>query len=315
MCGNHIEKTKQWPPTAPNMYLRLRAHMATAYAIITNLISVPIAAAIGAFWTFGRSRFRYRRQRAFWRFLEEPTVLVIGDLAPEILLGTLADALDDMPGMQQDRQMIIDRVKNHLYRQEISGLIGRGDLDAMVKILTRIASMRLWSSPVVLHPSQVYERKTQNLILIGGKDTNSLTSLIAPRIGCQLESLIDSKGHNVIRDLKLDQDYQVTREAKSDAEGGILRRDYGILACGTNPYNPERKVILLAGAHGLGSLAAAEICLSQKFEKRLYYDLLQFNGNFECLVSYQRVDGGPDDGKVTIDLELSRGLQLSTMNR
>ena len=175
--------------------------------------------------------------------------------------------------------------------------------------------MRLWSSPVVLHPSQVYERKTQNLILIGGKDTNSLTSLIAPRIGCQLESLIDSKGHNVIRDLKLDQDYQVTREAKSDAEGGILRRDYGILACGTNPYNPERKVILLAGAHGLGSLAAAEICLSQKFEKRLYYDLLQFNGNFECLVSYQRVDGGPDDGKVTIDLELSRGLQLSTMNR
>jgi hypothetical protein len=289
--------------------------MTAAYGIIINLASAAIGGAIGAFWAFGKSKFRYRRQRAFWRFLEEPTVLVIGDLAPETLLGTLADALDDMARTQQDRQMIIDRVMNHLYTQEISGLIGRGDLDAMVKILTRIASMRFWSSPVVLHPSQVYDRKTQNLILIGGKDTNSLTSLIAPRIGCQLESLIDSQGHNVIRDSKLEKDYQVTWQPTPNAEGGTPRKDYGILACGTNPYNPERKVILLAGAHGLGSLAAAEICLSQKFERRLYYDLLQFNGNFECLVSYQRMDGGPDDGKVTIDLELSRGLQSSTMNR
>jgi hypothetical protein len=305
----------QWAPTAPNMYLHLRARMTAAYDIIINLVSAAIGGVVGAFWAFGKSKFRYRRQRAFWRFLEEPTVLVIGDLAPETLLGTLADALDDMAGTRQDRQMIIDRVMNHLYTQEISGLIGRGDLDAMVKILTRIASMRFWSSPAVLHPAQVHDRKTQNLILIGGKDTNSLTSSIAPRIGCQLESLIDSKGHNVIRDSKLEKDYRVTWQPTPNTEGGILRQDYGILACGTNPYNPERKVILLAGAHGLGSLAAAEICLSQKFEKRLYYDLLQFDGNFECLVSYQRMDGGPDDGKVTIDLELSRGLQSSTMHR
>jgi hypothetical protein len=289
--------------------------MTAAYDIIINLVSAAIGGVIGAFWAFGKSKFRYRRQRAFWRFLEEPTVLVIGDLAPEILLGTLADALDDMADTQHDRQIIIDRVMNHLHTQEISGLIGRGDLDAMVRILTRIASMRFWSSPAVLHPSQVYERKTQNLILIGGKDTNSLTSMIAPRIGCQLESLINSEGHNVVRDSKLDVDHQVTWQAIPDAQGGILRKDYGILACGTNPYNPERKVILLAGAHGLGSLAAAEICLSQKFEKRLYYDLLQFDGNFECLVSYQRVDGGPDDGKVTIDLEFSRGLQFPSTSR
>jgi hypothetical protein len=289
--------------------------MNAGYDIIINLISAAIGAVAGAFWAFGRNKFRYRRQRAFWRFLEEPTVLVIGDLAPEILLGTLADALEDVVDTHQGRQMIIDRVMNHLYTQEISGLIGRGDLDAMVKILARIASMRFSSSPMVLHPSQVYERKTQNLILIGGKDTNPLTSVIAPRIGCQLESLINSQGHNVVRDSKLGVDLQVTWQVIPDAEGVTLRRDYGILAFGTNPYNPERNVMLLAGAHGLGSLAAAEICLSRKFEKRLYNDLLQFNGNFECLVSYQRVDGGPDDGKVTIDLELSRGLQIPPTNR
>lgn len=100
-----------------------------------------------------------------------------------------------------------------------------------------------------------------------------------------------------------------------DAEGVTRRKDYGILACGANPYNPDRRVMLLAGAHGFGSLAAAEICLSKQFEKRLYNDLLQYNGSFECLVSYERVDGGPDDGKVTIDLEFSRGLEFPPSSR
>lgn len=289
--------------------------MNAGYDIVINLISAAIGAAIGVFWAFGKNKFRYRRQRTFWRFLQEPTVLVIGDLAPEVLLGTLANALEDMTETQQGRQMIIDRVMGHLHTQEISGLIGRGDLDAMVKILARIASMRFWSRPLVLHPSQVHDRRTQNLILIGGEDTNPLTRLIAPRIGCQLATLIDSQGRNVIRDSKLGVDHRVTWQAIPDAEGALIRKDYGIVARGPNPYNPQCEVLLLAGAHGLGSLAAAEICLNEKFERRLFNDLQQFNGNFECLVSYQRMDGGPDDGRVTIDLEFSRSLQFPPANR
>jgi hypothetical protein len=288
--------------------------MNAGYDIFINLISAVIGAVVGVVWAFSRNKFRYRRQRAFWRFLEEPTVLVIGDLAPEVLTGTLADTLEDIVDTQEKRQMIIDRVVSHLYTQEISGFTGRGDLDAMVKILARIASMRFWSRPEVLHPSEVYERRAQNLILIGGKDTNSLTSVIAPRIGCQLEPLLNSQGHNVVRDSRLGVELGV-EPAKPGAEGGVLRKDYGVLARGPNPFNPEREVLLLAGAHGLGSLAAAEICLNGEFEKRLYNDLLQFKGNFECLVSYERVDGGPDDGKVTIKLEFSRGLQSPPTNR
>ena len=88
-----------------------------------------------------------------------------------------------------------------------------------------------------------------------------------------------------------------------------------ILARGPNPFNPESQVLILAGAHGLGSLAAAEVCLSKKFEKQLHNNLVQFAGNFECLVSYEQVDGGPDDGNVTIDLELSRSLQFPAASR
>lgn len=288
--------------------------MNVAYEIGINLVSAAIGASIGVFWTFGKSALRYRRQRAFWRFLEKPTVLVVGDLAPEVLLETLADSLVDMADTQRDRQSIIERVLTHLHKHEISGLVGRGDLDAMARILDRVGSTRPLLRPLVVHPSHVRERRTQNLILIGGKDTNSLTRVIAPRMGCQLESSIDSEGHNVIHDSKLDKDYKVTWDAAPNTNGIALRKDYGVLARGRNPFNPDSQVLILAGAHGLGSLAAAEICLSKKFEKRLHNDLLQFDGNFECLVSYEQVDGGPDDGTVTIDLELSRSIQFPSAN-
>jgi hypothetical protein len=289
--------------------------MNVAYEIGINLISAAIGTGIGLFLTFGKNTLKYRHQRAFWRFLEKQTVLVVGDLTPEVLLETLPDSLEDMADTQQGRQRFVERVLKHLYTQEISGLIGRGDLDAMVRILDRIGSTRSLRRPLVLHPAHVHEGRTLNLILIGGKDTNSLTRTIAPRMGCQLESLIDTDGHNVIRDSKLGMDYKVTWDAVPNAQGVALRKDYGILARGPNPFNPKSQVLLLAGAHGLGSLAAAEVCLSKEFEKRLYNDFLQFKGNFECLVSYEQVDGGPDDGKVTIDLELSRSLHFPPTNR
>ena len=78
--------------------------MNAAYEIGINLISAAIGAGIGLFWTFGKNTLKYRRQRAFWRFLEKPTILVVGDLTPEVLLETLADSLEDMADTQQGRQ-------------------------------------------------------------------------------------------------------------------------------------------------------------------------------------------------------------------
>jgi hypothetical protein len=288
--------------------------MNAEYDIAVNLVSAAIGASVGASWTYGVNIFRYRQHRAFWRFLEKPTVFVVGDLAPSVLLGTLPDVLKDVTIGQQDPRLITERIMSHLNTQEISGLIGRGDLDAIVSLVWKFASMRFTSRPVVLHPSQVRDRIDHNLILIGGRDTNSLTNTLAPRLGCRLETLMNDEGHNVIRDSRLNVDHPVTWQGTPDASGEISRMDYGILARGRNPHNPEREVLLVAGAHGLGSLAAAEICLNPKFEKRLYNDLRQYNGNFECLVSYKKVEGGPSDGQVTIDLEFSRSLDGQRAN-
>lgn len=289
--------------------------MSAAYEIGINLTSAAIGAIAGVGWTYGRNKFKYRQHRAFWRFLEEPTIFVVGDLEPDVLLGTLPDALKQVVSREQDRQLIVDAIKRHLNTQEISGLIGRGDLDAIVNVVSKFASLRLPAQTLVLHPSQVGERRNQNLVLIGGRDTNSLTNAVAPRLGCQLESLINDAGHNVVRDKRLSKDYPVSWNRQPDANGEVLNVDYGILARGPNPYNLEREVLLIAGAHGLGSLAAAEVSLSPEFEERLHNNMKQYKGGFECLVSYKRVDGGPDDGHVTIALELSRGLDTSFTRR
>jgi hypothetical protein len=289
--------------------------MHVGYDIFVDLLSAAIGATASALMAYCRKTFKYRRRRAFWRFLDKPTVIVVGDLAPEVLLGNLPGALKDVADTQQGRILITEKIINFLHEQEISGIIGRGDLGAIAAIMARLVTMRIPTRPLVLHPSQVRDRRDHNLILIGGNDTNSMTCMIAPRLGCQLESLINNQGHNVVRDSRLDVDHPVTWQRIPKANGEILHRDYGILARGPNPYNPEREVLLLAGAHGLGSLAAAEVCLRAKFERRLYNDLRQFNGAFECLVSYQRLDGGPDDGKITIELEFSRGLRVPLANQ
>ena len=253
---------------------------------------------------------KYRRHRAFWSFLERPTIFVVGDLGTSVLLSTLSDALQYVVSEEDHRQLIVDKIINHISSQEISGLIGRGDLDAIVNMVIRFASLRLPAKPLILHPSEVDdEQRNYNLVLIGGKDVNSLTKVLTPR-GCHLEALTNNEGRNVVRDSRLNVDHPVRWQSEPNFNGEILREDYGILTRGRNPNNSESEVLLMAGAHGLGTLAAAEVSLSSKFERRLYHDLKEYNGNFECLVRYTRTDGGPSDGHVTIDLEFSRGLDI-----
>lgn len=158
--------------------------MNVGYEIGINLASAGIGAVLGGSGTYLADRFRYRHHRAFWRFLKGPTVFVVGDLAPDILLNTLPDTLKSAVTGQQDWRLIVETIQSHLNTQEVSGLIGRGDLDAIVRMVAKFASMRLPAKTLVLHPSQVRERRTQNLVLIGGNDTNSLTNDVAPRLGC-----------------------------------------------------------------------------------------------------------------------------------
>ena len=63
--------------------------MNVGYEIGINLASAAIGAIIGVSWAYLADRFKYRRHRAFWRFLRGPTVFAVGDLAPDELFPAL----------------------------------------------------------------------------------------------------------------------------------------------------------------------------------------------------------------------------------
>jgi len=282
--------------------------MSALYDVGINLSSAAIGAFAGVAWTHSARRIKYRRHRAFWSFLEKPTSFVVGDLETSVLLGNLSEELENLVQQDEERQDLVETIFNYLNSQETSGLVGRGDLEAVVRVMAKLAELRISAKPHILQPAQVRELRYQNLILIGGNDVNSLTRALSRRMGCRLEAITDEHGHNVIRDSRLNVDYPVTWQGQPNADGEILRTDYGVLVRGHNPDDPRSEVLLIAGAHGLGSMAAAEVSLDPRFAPRLYHDLKEYNGNFECLIRYTRIDGGAYDGHVAINLEFSRSL-------
>jgi len=69
--------------------------------------------------------------------------------------------------------------------------------------------------------------------------------------------------------------------------------DYGILARTVNPENSRREILLLAGAHGGGTQAAAEVSVRDRYKSRLRHEIRSSTAGFECLVRYEHteVDG------------------------
>src|SRR6202035_4294334 len=70
-------------------------------------------------------------------------------------------------------------------------------------------------------------------------------------------------GSNVLRDtLRGGQPLLASRELPLPASEGDF--DYGLLASLPNPYNQSRRVVLLAGIHGTGTVGAAQFLSTDK---------------------------------------------------
>jgi hypothetical protein len=244
-------------------------------------------------------------------FFERPTVFVVGELQSTILMNTLYDGLELLVAPDADRQALVNGIITHIRSQENSGLIGRGDFDAMINLVMLWASLNR-SRPLILHPAEIGEHKKDNLILIGGADVNSLTESLSPLLGCQLQATRDAQNHNMVVDLRLGKEYLV-QSGEPPVDGGpgeAQVRDYGVLARGRNPDNSNAVVLIVAGAHGLGTFAATEVCVRDADQRRLYTEHKQYKGNFEALVSYERRLRAGSDSRVKITLEFARGLAV-----
>ncbi len=281
--------------------------MGLAYDLAVNLGAASAGAALGATWIEGRRRLRYRHQREFWKFLEQPSVFVVGGITSPVLLNTLDLELTALVPSEAERIALVDFMIRYVRGQEMSGLVGRGDFHSIVRMAVRLGFLRLPVRPLILHPSEVGERRTGNLVLIGGSDVNPLTGALGPLLGCQLEARINHEGRAVVRDSRLGVEHRASEP------GAVEVVDYGVLARGPNPYNRDSTVVLLAGAHGFGTIAATEVSLGATAKKQLRGLLRQFDGGFECLISYRRSDPSPE-GEVTgaVTMEFARPLRPSS---
>jgi len=282
--------------------------MGFAYDLGVNAGAAVLGAGAATGALKPRRRVRDRFDRSFWAFLEKPTIFVAGDLTSSVLLHDLAAMLKSRSPSEDGQEELLAAVVQRVDQQEISGLIGRGDFEAITRLVTRFASVRLPTDLPILRPSELLPaQRKHNLVLIGGGDVNSLSADFSERLGCHLITTLNDTDHAVIRDLHLDKEYAVEINGP-DARGVKRTVDYGVLARGRNPENPDREVVVIAGAHGFGTLAAAEVSVAREHQRRLLRDYREYRG-FEALVRYERQDHDSAKGQPLVELEIVRRLR------
>jgi hypothetical protein len=164
---------------------------------------------------------------------------------------------------------------------EPSGLIGAGDTRAVFE-LTRALTL-IGTRLEIAYSSRLADRQLEkDLILLGGGDSNAIFRKIeeSGRLQFQFHG-----SPLTLRDLAENVEYRASlteidlSQADTTLEGlniferdgervaGTITTDYGILARMRNPYNPRRKLILIAGLYGYGTWGAHGSSWMRSFSK------------------------------------------------
>lgn len=175
-----------------------------------------------------------------------------------------------------------------------------GDKDALVELSILMA--RLYPELSIVRyisdelPRDGYE---QNLILVGGPGGpgtmgNVLVQTVQERLGIAVrysddcERLYTPDG----------------TEWSAEFAGKLVRRDHGVFAKASNPFNSEKKVVLVHGIHTFGVLGAAR-CFSDhpaaEPNRQLIIDKLGEDPSFWTYFSVDVVGGVPMVPKVEAD--------------
>lgn len=102
-----------------------------------------------------------------------------------------------------------------------------------------------------------------DIVLLCGPARNHVFRDLCPVIRMRYTMEVDTGGFNVLRDtLRGGQQLLASRELPQPTSEGDF--DYGLLASLPNPHNPSRRVVILAGIHGTGTVGAAQFLAEDK---------------------------------------------------
>jgi hypothetical protein len=214
----------------------------TVYQVLLNLV----AAAIGwiasiAFIAMKRQWIRIQRRNAFCDFFgSSGRLLVIHSAVLDQPSSKSADAPVDYPAYNYPATDIkATRLLVRLF--ESAGLKEGNSFTILPDIRVKIDDS-LWDNDIVL---------------LCGPARNHVFRELFPVIRMRYTMEIDAHGSNVLRDtLRGGQRLLASRELPQPTSEGDF--DYGLLASLPNPHNQSRRVVILAGIHGTGTVGAAQ---------------------------------------------------------
>jgi hypothetical protein len=217
--------------------------------VVAGLATTLIGYVIGRLWQRVADQIPYRRARIFWQPLFSSQVQVVVSCF-------------EPPGYI-----------------EPTGLVGGGDAIALREIsayLSRIGDRR---HKVVYVDEPTLDRKN-NLILLGGPGTNAVTKDALQLIGARLQ-VVDTLGlPPEIRDTAPAEGHASSRTAAKIPRAYVpsADADYGMIVRARNPFNPEKWLVIFAGAFGYGTWGGVELALGDDAFLQQCRELQQKNG-------------------------------------
>lgn len=211
--------------------------MNTAIGIIIGVIAAAIWSALVSVATLALVRYRRSRRNLrageLWRNFTQDAVIVIGIIPYK-----------------------------ELYEWDLSGLIGAGDVEAMMSISQHLMGLDSDQCPEKM-PNQLEDAdRRRNLILIGGPSSNLTVKDLIPEVSSSIifpdrtpdEITLVHHGRPDSLDVHWNPD-----DMSEPAE------DYGVILFADNPLAAGKKLLFVAGGTGVGTRLAAMRAISPNF--------------------------------------------------
>lgn len=157
--------------------------------IAENLTAAAIGGILTAGWRMSRKRTGSKDIQAMWRpFLTEESCIVEGGVSAGMLCESLPERVP--AHLRQQAIHLLPHLEKHLADAEPSGLMGKGDHEAIVRVQAGLARAGLPKTLPVRSEDELGERRKDHLIVVGGPDVNGITkellSLLQSRVtNCQ----------------------------------------------------------------------------------------------------------------------------------
>lgn len=250
-----------------------------------QLITAGIAFLLGVFLTRIRLTWAYFTARHFWRpLLKRDLRLVLGDGFP------------DLQGF------------------EASDVVGRGDLVGSYELTTHFSNLWFRRLQPIFADRIVGDDLTgrplrRNLIILGGPDANRVTYECVKSLNLRYqlrwpnsEGSSEGGAKELWKVPTLEATPLADRRDKTlfqpSVEDGTITTDYGVIIRAHNPFDlrgpkrfamPRRRVVILYGCYGYGTLAAVLYSQTREFQERVKNS----TDDIECVVKCRVVMGTP----------------------